>query len=159
MNARWWLVPLTLAAALMLVMLPLPETIEPMRPDWVALVVLYWAIALPQRFGLVFAWVAGLLLDVTTGALLGQHALGLVLIAAIALRLHQRLRVFPLPHQAMVVIALLFFKQVIVLWSSGVAGRAPEDVWPYLLAPVTALAFWPIVFMILRDLRRRYGVN
>ncbi|MDZ7828733.1 MAG: rod shape-determining protein MreD [Halofilum sp. (in: g-proteobacteria)] len=159
MNARWWLVPLTVAVALMLVMLPLPEAVEPLRPDWVALVVLYWAVALPERFGLVFAWCAGLLLDVTTGALLGQHALGLVLIAAIALRVHQRLRVFPLPHQALVVVALVFFKQVIVLWTSGVAGRAPEEPWLYMLAPLTAFVFWPIVFVILRDLRRRHGVS
>lgn len=159
MNARWWLVPLTVAVALMLVMLPLPEAVEPLRPDWLALVVLYWAVALPDRFGLVFAWFTGLLLDVTTGALLGQHALGLVLIAAIALRVHQRLRVFPLPHQALVVVALVFFKQVIVLWTSGVAGRAPEELWLYMLAPLTALVFWPIVFVILRDLRRRHGVS
>jgi rod shape-determining protein MreD len=158
-NARWWLVPLAVAVALMLVMLPLPEIVEPLRPDWVALVVLYWAVALPERFGLVFAWCAGLLLDVTTGALLGQHALGLVLIAAIALRVHQRLRVFPLPHQALVIVALVFFKQVIVLWTSGIAGRAPEEPWLYMLAPLTALVFWPIVFVILRDLRRRYGVS
>lgn len=159
MNARWWLVPLTVAVALMLVMLPLPDAVEPLRPDWVALVVLYWAVALPERFGLVFAWFTGLLLDVTTGALLGQHALGLILIAAVALRLHQRLRVFPLPHQALVVVALVFFKQVIVLWTSGVAGRAPEEPWLYMLAPLTALVFWPIVFVILRDLRRRHGVS
>jgi len=158
-NARWWLVPLTVAVALMLVMLPLPDAVEPLRPDWVALVVLYWAVALPERFGLVFAWFTGLLLDVTTGALLGQHALGLILIAAVALRLHQRLRVFPLPHQALVVVALVFFKQVIVLWTSGVAGRAPEEPWLYMLAPLTALVFWPIVFVILRDLRRRHGVS
>lgn len=158
MNARWWLVPLTVIVALMLVMLPLPEVVEPVRPDWVTLVVLYWAIALPQRFGLVFAWVAGILLDVTTGTLLGQHALGLVLVTAIALRLHQRLRVFPLPHQALVMVALVFFKQVLVLWTSGVAGRAPEETWLYLVAPLTALVFWPIVFVILRDLRRRHGV-
>lgn len=158
MNARWWLVPATVALALMLVMVPLPEPVEPLRPDWVSLVVIYWAIALPQRFGLIFAWVCGLLLDVTTGALLGQHALGLVLVAAIALRLHQRLRVFPVPHQAVVVVLLLLFKQVLVLWTNGVAGRAPEDLWLYMLAPLTALVVWPLVFVILRNLRRRYGV-
>ncbi|NIR61524.1 MAG: rod shape-determining protein MreD, partial [Gammaproteobacteria bacterium] len=96
-------VPGTVAVALMLAMVPLPEAVDSLRPDWVALVVLYWAIALPQRFGLLFAWIAGLLLDVSMGTLLGQHALGLVLVAAVALRLHQRLRLFPLAQQALVV--------------------------------------------------------
>ena len=158
MNARWWLVPATVAVALMLAMLPLPEAVDALRPDWVALVVLYWAIALPQRFGLLFAWVAGLLLDVSMGTLLGQHALGLVLVAAIAVRLHQRLRLFPLAQQALVVVALLFFKQVIVIWTSGIAGNAPEDATLYFVAPLLAFVFWPLVFVILRDLRRRYGV-
>lgn len=159
MNARWWLVPATVAVALMLTMVPLPEAIEPLRPDWVALVVLYWAIAVPERFGLVFAWIAGLLLDVSTGTLLGQHALALVLVVAIALRLHQRLRLFPPAQQTLVIVVLLFFKQVVILWTSGVTNRAPEEAWMYMLAPLLALAFWPLVFIILRDLRRRHGIN
>lgn len=159
MNARWWLVPATVAVALMLTMVPLPEAIEPLRPDWVALVVLYWAIAVPERFGLVFAWTAGLLLDVSTGTLLGQHALALVLVVAIALRLHQRLRLFPPAQQTLVIVVLLFFKQVVILWTSGVTNRAPEEAWMHMLAPLFALAFWPLVFIILRDLRRRHGIN
>lgn len=158
MNARWWLVPVTVAVALMLAMMPLPEVVDALRPDWVALAVLYWVIAVPQRFGLLFAWTAGLLLDVSMGTLLGQHALGLVLVAAVALRLHQRLRLFPLAQQALVVVALLFFKQVVVIWTSGIAGRAPEDATLYLVSPLLALLFWPLVFLILRDLRRRYSV-
>ena len=159
MNARWWLIPTTLIAALMLTMVPLPASVAPLRPDWVALVALYWAIALPDRFGVVIAWVAGLLLDVSTGALLGQHALGLVLIVAVAVNLHQRLRVSPLAQQALIVVVLLFVKQALVLWTSGLAGRAPANPWLYLSAPLTALVFWPLLFMILRDLRRRYRAS
>lgn len=159
MNTRWWLVPVTVAVALMLAMMPLPDLIAPLRPDWVALVVLYWAIAVPERFGLVFAWTAGLLLDVSTGTLLGQHALGLVLVVAIALRLHQRLRIFPPAQQTLAIVVLLFFKQMIVLWTSGVADRAPPEAWMHMLSPLPALIFWPLVFVILRDLRRRHGIN
>lgn len=159
MNARWLLVPATVAVALMLTMMPLPEAVEPLRPDWVTMVVLYWAIAVPERFGMVFAWTAGLLLDVSTGTLLGQHALALVLVVAIALRLHQRLRIFPPAQQTLTIVALLIFKQVIVLWTSGVADRAPQEAWMHMLAPLLALVFWPLVFVILRDLRRRHGIN
>lgn len=159
MNPRWWLIPLTIAMALMLVMVPLPEAAEPYRPDWVALVALYWAMALPQRFGLTFAWLAGILMDVTQGALLGQNALGLVLMTAFALQYHQRLRVSPIAQQALIVVVLLFVKQALVLWTSGLAGRAPDNPWLYLSAPLTALVFWPVLFVVLRDLRRRYQVG
>ena len=156
MSPRWWLVPGTLIVALMLVMVPLPEGAEPFRPDWVTMVVLYWAIALPPRFGLTVPWIAGLLLDVAQGQLLGQNALGIVLVAAFAIREHQRLRVFPVAQQAIVVTLLLVFKQALVLWISGMVGRAPDDLWLYFASPLLTLVFWPVVFILLRDLRRRY---
>lgn len=158
MNPRWWLIPLTLAVALMLAMVPLPESVAPVRPDWVTLVALYWAMALPRRFGLTFAWIAGILLDVSQGALLGQNALGAVIVVAFALQYHQRLRVAPIAQQALIVTLLLLFKQALVIWTSGLAGRAPEAPWLYFAAPLTALIFWPLLFVVLRDLRRRYQV-
>ena len=79
--------------ALMLTALPLPHWAEPWRPAWVTLVLAYWVLALPHRVGVGVGWGLGLLLDVLTGALLGQHALSLSLVAFLALRLHQRLRV------------------------------------------------------------------
>lgn len=158
MSARWWLIPLTLVAALMLVMVPLPAVAEPLRPDWVTLVALYWAIALPQRFGLSLAWIAGLLLDVSQGALLGQHALGTVLVTAFAIRQHQRLRVSPVAQQAVVVMLLLLCKQGLVLWISGMVGRAPVNPWLHFVSPVVALALWPVIFVLLRDVRRRYQI-
>jgi len=159
MSARWWLIPLTLIVALMLVVMPLPDAAQPFRPDWVTLVVLYWCIALPQSFGLTLAWIVGVLLDVAHGTLLGQHALGIVLVAGFALREHQRLRVMPVPQQAVVVTLLLLGKQALVLWISGMVGRAPQNLWLYFASPVLALVFWPIIFGLLRDLRRRYQLG
>jgi rod shape-determining protein MreD len=156
MNPRWWLIPLTLLIALMLAMVPLPRAAEAFRPAWVTLVALYWAFALPQRFGLTLGWCVGLLLDVAQGALLGQNALAIVLVVAFARRVHQRLRVAPVAQQAVIVTGLLFVKQALVLWTSGLAGRAPGEPWLYFAAPLSALILWPVLFVVLRDLRRRY---
>lgn len=157
--SRWLLPPLTLVAALLLMMLPLPAGLEPFRPDWVALVAMYWAFAVPQRFGVLLAWIAGLLLDVSQGTLLGQHALGLALVTAIALNMHQRVRVSPILQQAVFVVFLLLLKAALVLWISGMAGRAPDSLWLYFASPLVAFLAWPLVFVILRDLRRRYKVT
>ena len=46
---------LTLIVAIILAMVPLPVAIDMFRPDWVALVVLYWVIALPHHLGIVSA--------------------------------------------------------------------------------------------------------
>lgn len=150
---------ITLLCALLLVMLPLPDIVTPFRPDWVAMVALYWAFAVPRHFGLFMAWMAGLLLDVSQGTLLGQHALGLVVITVIALHMHQRVRVSPLLQQSLFVMFLLLLKQTLVLWVSGMIGRAPDDPWLYFASPFVAMLFWPLIFVILRDLRRRYNVG
>ena len=58
------------------------------------MVLMYWVMALPYRVGIGSAWVAGIVLDVLEGSVLGLNALGLVVIAYITLSLHQRLRMF-----------------------------------------------------------------
>ena len=70
----------TVVAALLLSVVPLPAAIAPFRPDWVAVVLLYWCLVEPGRYGLFSAFGIGLVLDAKTGSLLGQHPLALVVI-------------------------------------------------------------------------------
>ncbi len=56
----WVIVASFLAASLLLVM-PLPNWLEYYRPEWMALVVIYWAMALPHKIGLASAWALGFL--------------------------------------------------------------------------------------------------
>ncbi len=70
-----WVVILTLTVALLLDILPMPSIIAPYWPKWVALVLLYWSLALPHRYGLITAWVTGLFVDALEGTLLGLHGL------------------------------------------------------------------------------------
>ena len=151
---KGWIIPLTFIVALMLTILPLPDWATPFRPEWVAMTLIYWTMALPLRVGVGVGWVMGLLLDVLKGALLGQHALGLALVAYFTLRIHQRIRVFPLWQQAVSVGALLAIHMLLVLWVYGITGAAPGT-WLYWAPLVTSIVLWPWVFMILRDLRRR----
>ena len=152
-------VPPTLIVALMLVMLPLPDWAQPYRPDFVTLVMIYWVMALPQFVGVTVAWIFGLLLDVTQGAILGQHAVGLVLVAYLVLLQYQRIRVFSLLQQALVIFVLLLLKQLMVLWVSGIVGEAPDDLLGFFLPCVTGAIIWPWLFVILRDIRRRFTLS
>lgn len=147
---------LTIIFAFMLAMAPLPDWAEAFRPDWVTLVLIYWTMALPASIGVTIAWFAGLMLDVSHGALLGQHALGLVLVIYIIHSQHQRLRVASLLQQAIVIFFLLLLKQALVLWVDGIMGRAP-DTWLYFLPSLTSALLWPWVYIILRDLRRKFA--
>ena len=147
---------LSLFVAFMLTIIPLPEWVVEFRPDWVTLVLVYWAMALPERTGVTIGWLVGLMLDVSHGAILGQHALGLMLVIYIVHIQHQRLRVASLVQQALVIFFLLLLKQLIVLWVSGIVGHAPVT-WLYFMPTLTGAMLWPWIYIILRDFRRKFG--
>src|SRR5690625_3337585 len=77
--------PVTLAASmvavLLLTLMPLPGGVVEMRPYWAALVLIYWNLEAGRLRHLGQAFAGGLVLDVLTGTLLGQQALGLVIIS------------------------------------------------------------------------------
>lgn len=153
-----WVIVATFVAALMLTMMPLPEWARTLRPQWVTMVLIYWCLALPQRVGVVWGWSLGLLLDVIHGAVLGQYALTLTLIAYLVTMLYQRLRLFPHSQQAIIVGMLVVLQLLVVVWIKGVIGDAP-DRWSYWLTALTSGLLWPWAFMILRDLRRKFRVS
>ena len=144
--------------ALMLTALPVPAWAAAWRPAWVALVLIYWCMAVPGRAGVAVGWMMGLLLDVLYGTLLGQHALGLSVVAFITLQLHQRVRVLPVWQQGISIFGLVFIYQLLVLWINGIRGF-PVQPSAYWSAPLVSMMLWPWVFVILRDVRRKYGVS
>lgn len=150
-----WVIVMSFVAALALTILPLPVRVDVYRPEWVALVLIYWCLALPERVGIGIAWGMGLLLDVIKGALLGQHALSLAVVAYIALKLHRRIRVFPIWQQALSVLLLVALQQMLVLWIKGISGQPPWS-WTYWLPSLISMLLWPWVFFALRELRWRY---
>lgn len=148
----------TMAVALMLSILPLPDWAQMFRPDWVSLVLIYWVMAMPERVGVTFAWGVGLLLDVAQGAILGQHALGLVVISYIVLLQYSRIRVFSLLQQAIVVFFLLLIKQLLVLWVNGIIGLSPS-LGNYFMPSLVGAILWPWLFLGLRRIRRKFTLT
>lgn len=144
--------------AFILTIVPLPSWLVMFRPEWAAMVLIYWCLALPQRVSVGYGWLAGLFLDVLRGALLGQHALGFAVIAYLSVKLHRRLRVFPLWQQALSVSVLVALEQLLVLWIQGMIGQAREGA-AYWLPSIVSGLLWPWIFVLLRRLRRRFRVT
>ncbi|MCW5587783.1 MAG: rod shape-determining protein MreD [Chromatiales bacterium] len=143
---------------MLLTILPMPEWARPFRPQWVTLVMLYWAIALPHRVGVGSGFVAGIILDVLTGTLLGQHALGLSVVTFIAIQLHQRIRVFPFWQQSLGILILLVIEHLLALWVTGATrGTSPGLI--YWSVPLIGALLWPWVFVTLRKVRRHFKVS
>ena len=144
--------------ALVAHMIALPDWAQNLRPDWIALVLIYWCIALPDRVGVGIGWLAGLMLDVAGGALLGQNALILAIVAYLAIRLHQRIRLFPVWQQSVSVLLLVLLHLMLALWIKGTFSQSAET-WAYWLPALTSMLLWPVVFTGMRWLRRTYRVR
>ncbi|RKZ55924.1 MAG: rod shape-determining protein MreD [Gammaproteobacteria bacterium] len=142
----------------MLAIMPLPDWAVELRPEWVTLVLIYWAMTAPSKVGVTAAWFTGLLLDVSYGTLMGQHAIGMVLVIYVIHMQHQRLHMASLLQQAIVIFALLFVKQLLILWVDGMLGRAPGS-WLYFMPTITSTILWPWIFLILKELQRKYTAN
>lgn len=156
-NSGGGIIFLSFVTALTLTITPLPELARMLRPELVAMVLIYWCMALPERMGVGIAWCAGIMLDVAQGALLGQHALALVLVAWVTLQLHKRFRVFPMWQQAMSVLLLVILSQMVVLWVKGTMDRSPQTWW-YWLPSLTSMLLWPFLFVLMRNIRRKFKV-
>ncbi len=144
----------TLVVGLMLTIMPLPEWLDPFRPDWLVLLMIFWAMQLPRTWSIGTAWVVGLIVDVTQGTFLGQHALAFCVIIFMTVRFHLLMRVFPLPQLSATVFGLLAVYQFLLFWVNGVAGvhAASTVYW----GPVVAGALiWPVLFIFLSGVRYR----
>ena len=145
---------ISLAVAMLLTVMPLPLMLLPLRPYWVALVMIFWCLETQDLISLGGAFLIGLLLDVLGGSLLGMHALGLVILVYLVKRFRARLRFFPPWQQALSVLALLLNDRIIVLWIISLKGDAlPSPT--FWLAPLIGTLLWPWVFLILDRYRSR----
>jgi rod shape-determining protein MreD len=149
---------LTFLAAYVLAVLPLPAWLQWARPEWVALTLIYWCIALPQRVGIAVSLLLGVGLDVLEGSVLGQNAFALVVVALLSQILYQRLRVYSLSQQSGVVFILVGINQLICQWVQNLEGVSALP--PLFLLPALSSALlWPVVLHSLRNLRRYYQVR
>ena len=138
--------------ALALLIVPLPKAIIFFRPDFVLLVLVYWALHTPERVGIATGFIAGLFLDVLHGGLLGQYAFGFTIVAYLVYQLQARLRMFPVFQQMLSIMVFAGLVQMITMWAHYLTGEPMRYALQWLPVLTTAL-FWPLVAKLL-DLAR-----
>lgn len=154
-----WLIALTIIVAAILGIVPLPEWLEQWRPEWVALVLVYWVIAAPHKVGLIVAWLTGFFVDVLEGSLLGLNALALTLIAYVALNLYQRLRMFTPLQQSTTILMLIGLQQLLIFWVLTATGQNTPRNLAFVISALSSALVWPLVFLLLRYWRRTWRVQ
>jgi len=133
----------SLLLALVLQLLPWAGFGLMLRPDFVLLVVLYWLLRAPHLCNIGTAWFAGLVIDLATGGLFGQHALAFAISAYFAVNYHRRLALFDVWQQAAYVFVLLLLTQATLLILKLFGGAEVPD-WKYFLPSVSGILLWQL---------------
>lgn len=138
----FWVVAVSFFAAFVLAVFPLPRLLDFIRPEWVAMTVIFWMLAQPERVGLVTAFCMGLLLDALEGHLLGQSAFALTVLAYLVSILYQRLRLYNPLQQSAMILVLVGTYQLVHYWSeSFILGRGETLL---VLPSIASAIFWPV---------------
>ncbi len=146
-NAAWSMAAILVAGAILLTLIPLPETLRPFRPHWLTLVLFYLGVFSPLQSGIIRSWLLGIIVDVLTGTLMGLHALTFSLTTFIALQFHLQLRIFVVAQQMITITGLILLNLIIEILIRAATDNSPDTLlfWgPLLTTPL----FWPPVYIL-----------
>lgn len=142
----------SLLLALILNWLPWSGWALLLRPDFVALTLLYWCTHKPHRVNIGTAWLLGILSDVADANLLGQHAIAYSLLAFGGTVLNRRIQMLDLQQQTLQVLPLLlacYGMYFFVQWL--IRGHLDPG---YFLGCITSSLLWVPLTLLLQALRQ-----
>ncbi len=138
--------PITISvfAAIILALWPIPAEIKWARPEFGVLVLFFWMRVWSFRLGLVFAWITGLVFDLLRGDVACQSALGMTMIAYLVLVYHEMINRATLVTEMLILAGLMLVYLLAGFWVSALAG---DFVWrtEYLAVVVSTSLCWPFV--------------
>lgn len=139
--------------AFVLEIMPWPTGFQGLRPAWIALLLIYWSLALPDKISVGTAFLAGIVWDLILGSILGIHALVLSIAIYFVAKHHLILRNLSLWLQSLLVMAYVviirFFIFLVELVLHGATFNSQE-----LLGAVISGVLWPWIFLLMRQIRR-----
>ena len=135
---------------------------EVIRPPLVLLTLIYWNIALPDKVGVSYSIVTGVLSDLLKGSILGTHSLLFVLISYLCQRFFYQFRVMRLFQQCLILFLIFFLVKGYWSLNSTLFGNMEVQLLTnegllnaFTYAFLCSLV-WPLVFYLLRIYRRRW---
>ncbi|MBQ9274308.1 MAG: rod shape-determining protein MreD [Succinivibrio sp.] len=137
-------VPL-LMVALVFHIVRFPDFLNANRPDLLVLLCIFFTTLRRSWFNVEIAWVAGLLLDLLSGAPLGVHAL---LFAAQVYLIGSQFRNFAsysLWQQTIIIGVINLLANVIGYWLEHVIGQNVYDA-PFVIPALLTAVLWPVVY-------------
>jgi rod shape-determining protein MreD len=144
---------LSLAVALLCQLFPWYGQGIIIRPDFMLVTMLYWLLRSPNMCNIGTAWFVGLLVDLSTGSLLGQHALSFSLTAYLGLLYQRRLVLFNQWQLFGYVLTLLLIERSLVLVLKLFAGNDNPGL-QYIVPVLTGLILWKFLIVLFGAITR-----
>lgn len=152
------LVLMSLYAAMVLQIFPMTSWLSYLRPNWILLLVLFWAYVLPGRFGLFFALLVGVLTDLLLDSVFGIHALSMLVIVYLQLLLHRQIRIFSGVQQFLLIFFFSFLYLLSLRLLEGFFGKPAEVSIVYWLPTLTNALVWPWLLVVMDNLKLRFNI-
>ena len=148
------IIVVSILVSIILMLIPLPDSIRLLRPEWVVLALIYWTMATPRQVSVGYAWAVGLIMDLIMGGALGVFAFCYALIIYIVSVVHLRLRQYPIWQQTVSIFSLMLLMHLLLLL---ITPRTID--WSFGLPVISSTLIWPLNYVFLRSLRRTFHVS
>lgn len=148
-------IPVSFFIVFLLTALPLPQVLAYWRPEWVAMVLVFWVLNEPEWVGVWVAFFLGILLDALLGTVFGLHPLMLAVVAYLTRLSYRWVRVFSIWQTGGLIFGLVLVSLLVKFLVLSVQGHPPVSVMYWVPALSSALV-WPTVMLSLRRWNRRF---
>jgi rod shape-determining protein MreD len=151
----FWLFPISFFFAFVLTVLPLPLAVSAWRPEWSALLLVFWTIHSRERVGIVVAWCLGVFMDVLEGTTFGVNAIAFAVVSYLILSMHQRIKMFPLMQQSVIVFMLIGINLMVVHLINNLTAF-PVTGFSYLKPALTSALLWPFIYSVMQRMLLKF---
>jgi rod shape-determining protein MreD len=157
-SLRTYSIPISIVIALVLEIMPMPVVVDLYRPDWVLLVLSYWALALPNRVNVGVAFISGLILDILMGTSMGVHSFAMCLTIYVLAANYKRLRNYSVWQQALIIGIMAALYNLVTFWLQHLLTDI-YFLFEYLWPVASSIVLWPWLFWLLRRIRRQLRLH
>ncbi len=144
--------------AMILAVFPISESLMWVKPNFIVLILIYWVVKAPKVVGIYFAFVLGILLDLLLYRTLGVSSIALCIVVYLSNLLRNKLNSFCLWQQALTILILVGFYQLILVWSYLFEGNIEIKV-SFWLTLLINIVFWPIIYFVMSIYHRFLNIN
>ena len=145
-----WPMTFSFMLAFLLSLVPITHYVPFLKPQWIALLWIYWVFYAYRAvsINLFYSWSLGLMLDLLSGAWMGQQGLFMLLLAFFSTFLGKRFKLYHLWEQWLIITGLFFLAALALHGIAYCLGHAGND--SYLMSVLSNSLCWPLVYALLR---------